>query len=420
MKPGISVSYCLLRRDFFFTIAKKGGGISVLLIALAPAFADQFDTVNYIASAGVNYDDNVFRLPDGADPQTFLGKASKSDLARFFSVGINADKKYSNQEVMFNASGTNFKYGNFTNLDYTSSSFKGGWNGQISPRVSGALNATRAQTLSNPADARVYTRNLNTANNINLNGDWWVHSRWHFLLGVSNGQTTNSINTINYPGSHYGTNEWGVKYDPADGKSISLISRNVRGTNSNQIPNPVNLFDTGYTEKQLELLAAWQITGKSALSGNLMNVDHRNFHYSQRDYSGIQGNINYSLGISDKTFLNMSLQRSLNSWWDYFSSYYVADSISISPSWQISSKTVMHMAINHGVNDYRGPVVVVPGAPNRYDVTQSILLGIDWTPQRAVTLSASVQHSKRASTPAYFAGFGFDDNTASLSVQAYF
>jgi hypothetical protein len=130
------------------------------------------------------------------------------------------------------------------------------------------------------------------------------------------------------------------------------------------------------------------------------------------------GGINYSLDISDKAFLKMSLQRSLNTWWDVASSYYIADSVSMSPNWQISSKTVMHMVINHGINDYRGPVV--PGTIARNDVTQSVLLGIDWTPQRAVTLSASLQHSRRSSAPANYAGYGFDDNTASLSVQAYF
>lgn len=413
MKPDISVSYCLFRRDLFSTIAIKGGGISVLLIALAPAFADQFDTVNYIADAGVNYDDNIFRLPDGADPAT-VNVASKSDLIRSASLGINIDKKYSNQEVIFNAIGTDFKYRSNINLDYTGSSFKGAWNWQISPRLSGNLNATRAQTLNNPADTAVYTRNLNTADNLSIYGDWWADSNWHMLFGISDGKTTNSINTINNQSYRNWTNEWGVKYDPADGKSVALISRNLRGGNSGQ----VTTTDTSYTETQQELRVTWQFTGKSALSANLMNIDHRYPDIPQRDYSGMEGGVNYSLDFSDKTFLKMSLQRSLITWWDNASSYYVGDSVSISPSWQISSKTVMHMVINHGINDYRGPVV--PNTIARKDNTQSALLGIDWSPHRVVTLSASVQHSKRSSTPENYAGFGFNDNTASLSVQAYF
>lgn len=418
LKMGINVSYCLRRRYVILTALVRVGVVAALMLVRTPAFADQFDTVNYIANAGISVDDNIFRLSADVDPQTFLGKPSKSDTTRFVSFGINIDKKYSSQELMFNATGTNFKYSNFPGVNYTSSSFKGAWNWQVSPRLSGALNFDRVQTLNNPADTRVYTRNLNTADNMGFSGNWWVHSSWHLLFGASNGQTTNSVNAINYPSSQTGTNEWGLKYQPVEGKSIALISRNLSGTNFNKIPDPVALIDTGYTEKQLELRAAWQITGKSALSGNLVNTRHRNFNFSQRDYRGMQGGINYALDISGKTFLNMSLQRSMSSWWDFSSSYYAADSISIAPSWQMNSKVVTRMAINRGVNNYRGPVA--PGTIARHDVTQSVLLGVDWTPQRAVTFSASVQRSKRSVTPAYYAGYSFDDNTASLSVQAYF
>lgn len=418
MKPGVNVSYCLFRIDAALIAAKKMGVASILLIAQLPAFADQFDTVNYIANVGTNFDDNIFRLPAGVDPKILLGKSSKSDMTRFISAGLNIDKKYSNQEAVFNAIWTDYKYNNFSSLNYASSSFKGAWNWQVNPRLSGALNGARAQTLNNPADSRVYTRNLNTVDNISLNGDWWAHSRWHLLFGVSNGQATNSINTINYPSSRNKTNEWGLKYEHAEGKSVSLISRNLRGINFNQAPDPVTLADTGSTEKQLELRTAWQITGKSLLSGSLMKIDHRNFHFHQRDYSGIQGDINYFLGISGKSSFNISMRRSLNSWADLASSYYVANSIAITPNWQLSSKTAIRMAINYQINNYLG--AVAPSAIARNDVVQSVLVGMDWALRRSVTLSASVQHGKRTSTPESYSGLGYVYNNASLSLQAYF
>ena len=418
MKPGVTLSYCLFIRNYFRTTTIKLWGISALLMAMAPAYADQFDTVNYIGSVGVNYDDNIFRLPSGYDAQTYLGKATKSDLVKVASLGINVDKKYSNQEIVFNAVGSINQYSNFTNLDNTSSSFTGAWIWQVTPRFSGSLNATRTQSLNSPSDTRIFARDLNTTDNAGLNGDWWLHSNWHLLFGVSDGETTNSISATNFQNSNNSSREWGVKYDPSNGKSISLIARNLQGNNSNQVPDPVNFLETGFNEKQLDLLFSWDINGKSKLSGDLMNVDHQNFHYSQRNYSGNQGGINYSLGISGKTSLNMSLQRSFNSWWDPFNSYFITDSISISPSWQMSSKATLHMTISQGANDYYGPVV--PEAIARHDTTQSVQMGIDWTPQRALTISASLQHNQRTSTPAYYSGYGFVENSVLVTVQAFF
>ncbi len=409
---------CVFRINRTFIAANIGLGILSLLSILTPAFADQFDTVNYIGSVGVNFDDNVFRLPPSLDPQVVLGKPSKSDFTNIVSFGLNIDKKYSNQGLVFNLTGTKLQYRNFSNLDHTSSSYKGAWNWQISSRFKGGLNFTRAQTLNNPADTKLYTRNLNTADNANLNGNWMLGSRLFMTFGVTDGKVTNSTNSINNFGSHSSINEWGVKYEPVEGKSIQLISRHLRSANSNLIPNPISLIDTGSNENQFEARAVWNITGKSFLSANLIDTDHRNFNFTQRDYKGTQGGISYNLSMSGKTSMNVSLLRSLNTWWDDASSYYVADNISISPQWQIDSKSITYVKLNYGNNDYRG--AVKPGMPIRHDVSQSVLLGIDFMPQRALTISASIQHSSRSVTPTTYAGYNFSDNTASLSVQANF
>ena len=412
------MSCCVFRINRTFTATNIGLGILSLLSILTPAFADQFDTVNYIGSIGVNYDNNVFRLPEGVDPQIVLGKPSKSDFTNFVSFGVNIDKKYSNQGLVFNLTGTKLQYRNFSHLDHTSSSYKGAWNWQISSQFKGGLNFTRAQTLNNPADTKLYTRNLNTVDNIGLNGNWMLGSRLFMTFGVSNDKVTNSTNSINNLGSHSSTNEWGFKYEPVQGKSIQLISRYLKANNSNQTPNPISLIDTGSKENQFEAKAVWNITGKSFLSANLIDTDHRNFNFSQRDYKGTQGGVNYNLSMSGKTSMNISLLRSLNTWWDDASSYYVSDNILISPQWQVDSKIITYVKLNYGNNDYRG--AVKSGMPVRHDVTHSMLLGMDWSPQRALTISASIQHSSRTTIPTTYAGYNCSDNTASLSVQANF
>ena len=421
MNPGVTLSYCSFIIDFLRSNATKLGCMSVFLTTITPAYADQFDTLNYIGSVAVDYDDNIYRLPSGADPQSLIGKSTKSDLIKIATLGINLDKKYSNQEVTFNATGSVYKYTNFTDLDYTSSSFKGGWNWQFTPRFSGSLNASRVETLNNPGDTKVFTRNLSTADSVSLKGDWWIHSNWHLLVSSSHGKTSNSVNTVNNLSTHNDSNELGVKYDHSNGKSIVLISRYLKAYNSNQTPDPVQLLDTGSNERQLDLQLSWELSGKSTLSGDLQYADHRNFNYSQRNYNGFEGGLNYELGISDKTTINMSFQRNLISWWDNFNSYYVSDNFSISPTWQLSAKRVLRMSISHGINEYHEPVF--SGGNSRHDVTESIKIGYDWIPQRAVTLSASVQRNKRTSTPTApvdYSGYGFIENSVLLSAQAYF
>jgi hypothetical protein len=68
-------------------------------------------------------EDNVFQLPSWVDPQLVIGNPSKSDWIEMASIGINVDKKYANQVLLFNANVTDTKFSTFSFLDYDSTAY---------------------------------------------------------------------------------------------------------------------------------------------------------------------------------------------------------------------------------------------------------------------------------------------------------
>lgn len=414
MKLGVGVKSGLSKKYSLKIIAGGGIGLSVLLTSLQ-ASADQLDTLSYTASVGMAYDNNLFRLPSSVDPQLAIGKPATSDHIQTESIGINLDKKYSNQDVQFKANATNNKFRTFSNLDYFNTSYSAAWNWNLTTRFSGSLSDIRTQTLNSFTDIHVYTRNLNTVDTRRLDGDWWVDSNWHVLLGVSDSKSTSSQSVINNQSGVAKSSEWGLKYAPGDGSSISLISRQIHNQYINGILNYFLLVDTENTESQQELRFNWPFSGKSVLSGNLVNIDHRYPTFYQRNFSGTQGGVTYFWNISDKSTVNMTMNRSINSWFDLSSSYSVTDSASISPSWQISAKTNMHMSITHSKVEYLGPIV--SNLIARHDTNQSEELGLDWSPQRSVTLGASMQSSHRSSN---YSAYEYDDRTSNLFLTLSF
>ena len=146
-----------------------------------------------------------------------------------------------------------------------------------------------------------------------------------------------------------------------------------------------------------------------------MYIDHRYPFAFQRDYSGIQAGLTYTWSTSGLTLLNISLNRKISPWWDSASNYYVTDTVSVSSSWQLSSKILVYMSINNVTSDFLSPAV--PNASTRYDLNQTEKIGVDWTPQRSVTVSATFQHSLGSSN---LSSFNYDYNTMSLSAQLAF
>ncbi len=405
---------CFSEKNNLKIMAKGGIGIGVLLFSIS-ASADQFDVVNYSTTAGLNYDDNVFRVPTGVDPLLVTGKPTKSDVIQTESIGINLDKKYANQEVTFKGTATYNKYNTFSNLDYTSTVYSAAWNGNLTSRLSAGIGDTRSQTLNTFTDIHVYTRNLTTADSPHVNADWWLASNWHLTFGASQTTTTASQSVINNQSSIAHEKDWGVKYAPADGSSIAFVSRVSQGESINTPLNYSLLVDTQNTEYQKEFDFNWVLSGKSVFSGNLINLDHQNQTFYQRDFSGIEGGLNYLYSFSDKSSLNISWSRSIGAWYDVSSTYSVTDTALFAPSWQISAKTMMHIAISRSKANYFGPIE--PYQPARFDESQVQSVGIDWSPQRSVTLSTSFQSSLRYSN---YQSYEYNDKSVSLSAQVSF
>lgn len=393
----------------------SGAGLVVALLSAAPAFADQLNVINYTATAGYSYDNNVYRLPSSINPQPVIGHSSKSDRIRSILLGINIDKKYSNQNVMFSANVTNNKYVKFSSLDYNGTVYSAAWNWTMSSRLSGALSVKRTQTLNSFAETQTYSRNLQTQDNKHLNADWLIGSGWHIFMGALITEISNSISTINNLSYFSRAEEWGMRYNPAGKGSIALVSRNISANTINFSPDYAKQIDAGYTERQEELQFNWPLSGKSELSGSLMGIRHTYPLFTQRDYSGLQHRLGYAWSITDKFHLNVRMQKNINSWLDASSSYYVSDTILMSPMWQVSPKVDMRMELSQGRSDYRG-AIVANSAP-RHDEDRSFLIGLGWQPQKSVKLAASMQHSRRNSN---YWSYGYSDNLASLSITARF
>ncbi len=92
-----------------------------------PAMA-QHGPLSLRLESSVNWDANVFRRPDSAaDPQLDRGIGGKSDRYSRTSVGLNFDKTWSQQRIVFDAGQTATRYDKFSSLDRDAFNYRGLW-----------------------------------------------------------------------------------------------------------------------------------------------------------------------------------------------------------------------------------------------------------------------------------------------------
>ncbi|MBL8376615.1 MAG: putative exosortase B-associated extracellular polysaccharide biosynthesis transporter EpsL [Burkholderiales bacterium] len=389
----------------------------VFACACTLAAADEFDVVNFTAGATMLYDDNVFRLSGGADPNRFLGTSRRDDLLTVTSAGIRINKPVSLQRFELDASYNEFRYQRFGQLSYGAFNYLGTWRWSVTPRFNGSLSTERRQSLRSFIDFIGFVRNLRTDETTRFSAEYRLDGAWRLIGGATAYEGRNSQPFLAQQDLRQDSFEGGVRYEYASGSFLSAVVRGTSGAFINRpAPAAASLVDTGFADRELEGRMAWLFSAKSRLDARLTWLERKHDNFAQRDYSGLAGNAVLTWGVSAKTRVRTTFSRDLLSFQLASSSYNRVQRVALEPEWQVSAKVLARARVEHSTREFLGPVAVTP-QNGRVDRLTGWYGGVDWQPRRYVTLSASLQGDRRSST---VPGLDFRSTQAVLSAQFTF
>jgi exopolysaccharide biosynthesis operon protein EpsL len=394
--------------------------VAALALALPAAYAteppDTPDTFDFVLGARVLYDDNLFRLSDSESPLPFVGKSQKSDLIYATSAGIKVDKPYAQQRFQLDASVIDNRYQTYDFLNHPAFNYRGAWLWHVTPRISGILLAEQKQELNNFSDFRNFGQKSIQTNQTHLftvDGD--IGAGVHLLGGLLDVRSRNSEDFEAVGDYSQSGAEFGVKYVSRAQNWISLMQRETTGEYRGRALDPVAQLDSGFDEGMTEAALGWRLSGKSEIEARLGYVDRKHDNFLRRDYSGTVGRLLYRWKPTGKLQLEASLSRNLFSFQEDANSYFVADTLSISPIWKYSPKTTLRLRYSYGNLDYRG--AIVPTAELREDRAQSLQFAVDWKATRKLTVTGTLQHIRRDSN---LGDYDYASNSAGVNVQFLF
>lgn len=386
-----------------------------LLLLPHLAQADEQDTFNLAAGAGIRFEDNLFRLPDAVDTDTLQGRPHRSDMLYTANAGFKIDKSYSQQRFKVDVMATDNRFQNNSFLDYTGLNYSAAWLWHLTPRISGVLLASQEQSLINFADFRSFDgKNVQTSEVKVFSIDGDLGAGWHAIGGLLDVRARNSQNFSAVGDYTQQGVELGGKYVSRAENWVSLVRRESNGEYQGRVINPVTQLDSGFKQSDTEAKLYWRLTGKSTLDGKLGYVDRRHDNFTQRDYSGMVGKLEYTWEPTGKIDIKTSLSRNLYSFQQDANSYYVADTFSIGPVWAITAKTKVWARYDLSGRDYRGAIIQTT---ERRDTVQGFVVGGEWKPLRTVTVGGALQRDTRASN---FGGLDYEANAASVYAQLLF
>ncbi len=394
--------------------------ISLIGIA-SSSYALSIEGIDFLSidtGVSVQYDNNLFRLPESPNPALVNGVASRSDRITSGLIGIDLDKEYGQQRWKLDANFQRYQYARNRSLDYSATDYSALWLWRFTPAFSGKLSLDRIEQPISFADYFNYSqKNIRITENRRFDADWLVSGGWHVLGGVSQIKQENSA-LFNAESSYRQRSaEGGAQYDFSSGSTLALIGRNADGTYLDRALDPVALLDTEFKQKEIEAKLNWLLTGKSTINAKVGYLNRKHPNFSRRDFGGMVGTVDYIWDVTGKIRIDSRLERSLIAYQDFDSSYYVNRQFSIAPVWSMTEKLSARLELSSAWQNYRGSIRPVAGAERR-DRLNSYQFSISWKPTEKITVTGSLLHQERKSP--LFPLFQYTGQITGLNAQLRF
>jgi len=345
----------------------------------------------------VAWEENLFRLPDGADdPHLGRGLSGKSDRLATTTGTLTFDKPFSQQRLLAAVAKTYTTYQKFSFLDRESLSYRSELQWALTPKFTGSARIDRTVTPVAFEDTQDVEPNDLIMTNRSFSVAFAPVGGLRLFGGVSrNGQAYARPLAAQADSTSTGA-EFGMSYAARSGNTVSLLSSLQRG--SFGVGSGAGSALSGDFEgERTEISGTWRATGRSSANARLAHVARRHQAVPERDFSGYAWHIGHSWSLTNRFGLTSSLRRDLSSFiQDVRSSYRVDDSLAVAASFQATEKLSFGAGVSRQRSVFKGPVAGMPELARR-DVLRGLNISAQWSPIRAISIGLTLRRDRRSS-----------------------
>lgn len=359
------------------------------------AIAQTADGLTLTAAYSLQRDDNLFRLPDGVDPQAALGRPSGAETVAIGSLGARYAKSYSLQRIELDLSVVDYRYRTYSRLDLLATNYDLAWHWSLTPRLRGTLRAERDESVNTFDDASVLTRgNQRVRRYEGFDALYELDGVWRLVGGVQSTRNQNEQPLVGEDSYTTRSADLGLRHDARSGSSVTLRWRRGSGNTLNGAAPPAPLRDTDFDQDEQLLDVRWPLSAKTTIDLNLIRFQRSHDRVAARDYSGSNAALGVRWAATAKTLWSLRWSSDLSSYQTTNASYTRTERLSASHVWQIAARTSLQTSLSESRRRYLGAPPGQSPDPQR-DATRDASLGLRWNATRNLSLDASLRHSQR-------------------------
>lgn len=353
-------------------------------------------------NAGVTHDSNLFRLSDVVDPQAVIGSSDKSDTVYHVGAGGSYELRASRQRFLLEGNIDDYKFENFSNLDYVGYLARGNWLWQVGNDWDGVLGLGRRRFLEDFANIQTNIKDLVDQNQFYGTANYHLYSRLRLTFDLSEYGNHHSADSQKVYDSTVDNAAFTVNWVTPAENTVGLQYRTANGRYENRqiiLGLPV---DNAYHENEINVVANWRATGISSFIARLGYTQRNYDELTSRDFSGPTWRLTYDWQPTGKLGFEFATWREIGEFLSVNSNYYRVTGYSIAPMWSVTPNVALQGKVSRLYDRFLGDPGFIPQPVSRSDTEKIYQLSLLWAPLRRTNVTISIEKGERSSNEAVF------------------
>jgi exopolysaccharide biosynthesis operon protein EpsL len=385
----------------------------------ATADVDASDPIEVYVADQYSYDDNLFRVPDGAVANDPAAPASRDleDYINRASAGVRTRWDASRQTFALNLRIDDVRFQNNDQLDHTGGDGNLSWDWRLGSSWSGRVSAQYNRALASFSNYRFFGRDVLDTYQYAGELRYQLGSRWTAFGAASRSESEHSAQVRRIDDFESTTGRAGLEYrTPSD----NLIALEYRDTEA-EFPVAQALLGPDarrYEEHVPGARIEYAFTAKTKLQARAGYLEREYADPTAGDFSGEIWNATLSWEPRGGFEIALKAWHELRAYADSESDYFVAEGASIGPVWEATGRLKLTAAFATEDQDYIGAGTITPlPGPRRNDDVRSAQVAIEYAPRDFLTFDVSGRWVERRSNRDLL---GYDSNVISAQLRVAF
>lgn len=351
---------------------------------------------HFFLSEQLTYDDNLFRTAEEDSSSPIDDLRERDDYMNRITAGIGDDMRVGQQVFRLKGRVHDVRFQENDQLDHTAGDARAAWEWSITSALSGTLSADYKRTLADFANSISTERDLVETFGYTGSARYALGPRWSVSAYGRRMETEHDLELRTAENFEADLGRFSIDYTTPSQHAFGLEYRYITAEFPDATPG-VDGRSSDYDESAALANLTYTATIRTRLRASFGYVDRNNPTGTEGEYAGNTWRAAIDWTPREKFGMTLEGWHELKSYVDAESEYFIADGMSLSPTWSPIRSISLGLELSWEDQEYIGGGVLPVDSTERVDEVFSALTTFTYTPRDNLQLELSYRASDRDS-----------------------